>query len=345
MTASGIRDRLDLAPEVADALGGGAAGRRPRVDADQPRPAVPAERRGRPRVGGGGPRARAPSRRPSRSTTVGSSSAWRTADLEALATAPAGSVRKVARPSLAAALAAGGWAATTVGATMIAAHAAGISVFATGGHRRRPSRRDRRRLAVPRHLVRSRGARPDAGGGRVRRPEGDPRRRRSRSSTSRPTACRSSRSARPTCRASTPLERHPGAGVGRRTRSPPPRSSRTHLGLGLGSGILVCTPVPTGRCAARGGRPRGDRAGHRRRRGGARRRPGAHALAARPDRRAHGRRVGPGEHGADRPRRRGGGPHRRRPLLPGDRSVGDHSRAGCDDVQDICRSSHLSLSR
>ena len=62
------------------------------------------------------------------------------AALHALATAPAGSVRKAARPSLAAALAGGGWAATTVSATMIAAHAAGIAVFATGGiggvHRR-----------------------------------------------------------------------------------------------------------------------------------------------------------------------------------------------------------------
>ena len=55
------------------------------------------------------------------------------ASIEALATAPAGSVRKAARPSLAAALEAGGWAATTVSATMIAAHAAGIAVFATGG--------------------------------------------------------------------------------------------------------------------------------------------------------------------------------------------------------------------
>jgi pseudouridylate synthase len=53
--------------------------------------------------------------------------------LHALATAPAGSVRKAARPSLAIALAEGGWAATTVSATMIAADAAGISVFATGG--------------------------------------------------------------------------------------------------------------------------------------------------------------------------------------------------------------------
>ena len=53
--------------------------------------------------------------------------------LETLATAPAGSVRKAARPSLAVALTEGGWAATTVSATMIAAHAAGIRVFATGG--------------------------------------------------------------------------------------------------------------------------------------------------------------------------------------------------------------------
>lgn len=53
--------------------------------------------------------------------------------LEALATAPPGTVRKAARPSLAAALAAGGWAATTVSATMIAAEVSGITVFATGG--------------------------------------------------------------------------------------------------------------------------------------------------------------------------------------------------------------------
>jgi pseudouridylate synthase len=55
------------------------------------------------------------------------------AALERLATAPAGSVRKAARPSLAAAFASGGWAATTVSATMIAADGAGIRVFATGG--------------------------------------------------------------------------------------------------------------------------------------------------------------------------------------------------------------------
>jgi len=55
------------------------------------------------------------------------------AALEALATAPAGSVRKAARPSLATVLAGGGWGATTVSATMIAAHAVGIQVCATGG--------------------------------------------------------------------------------------------------------------------------------------------------------------------------------------------------------------------
>jgi pseudouridine-5'-phosphate glycosidase len=55
------------------------------------------------------------------------------ADLETLATAERGSVLKAARPSLGAALARDGWAATTVSATMIAAHAAGIQVFGTGG--------------------------------------------------------------------------------------------------------------------------------------------------------------------------------------------------------------------
>jgi pseudouridine-5'-phosphate glycosidase len=55
------------------------------------------------------------------------------ADLRDLATSPVGSVLKAARPSLAAALDREGWAATTVSATMIAAHAAGISIFATGG--------------------------------------------------------------------------------------------------------------------------------------------------------------------------------------------------------------------
>jgi len=50
-----------------------------------------------------------------------------------LATAPAGSVMKASRPSLAEAFDRPGWSATTVSATMICARAAGIDVFATGG--------------------------------------------------------------------------------------------------------------------------------------------------------------------------------------------------------------------
>ena len=52
-------------------------------------------------------------------------------ELEALATH--GSPRKASRATLAEALNEGGWAGTTVSATMIAAHLAGIRVFATGG--------------------------------------------------------------------------------------------------------------------------------------------------------------------------------------------------------------------
>ena len=53
------------------------------------------------------------------------------ARLLTLATTPG--VMKAARPNLSLAVSGGGWAATTVSATMIAAHAAGIGVFATGG--------------------------------------------------------------------------------------------------------------------------------------------------------------------------------------------------------------------
>jgi pseudouridine-5'-phosphate glycosidase len=52
-------------------------------------------------------------------------------ELTALAGAP--SPRKASRATLALALAEGGWAGTPVSATMIAAHLAGIRVFATGG--------------------------------------------------------------------------------------------------------------------------------------------------------------------------------------------------------------------
>ena len=52
-------------------------------------------------------------------------------ELVALAAAPA--PRKASRATLALALTEGGWAGTTVAATMIAAALAGIRVFATGG--------------------------------------------------------------------------------------------------------------------------------------------------------------------------------------------------------------------
>ena len=55
------------------------------------------------------------------------------ADLDRLATAKMRDVTKLTRANLAQCLAAGGTGSTTVAATMIAAHAAGIEVFATGG--------------------------------------------------------------------------------------------------------------------------------------------------------------------------------------------------------------------
>jgi pseudouridine-5'-phosphate glycosidase len=55
------------------------------------------------------------------------------ADLERLAALAGTDVAKASRHNLAATLARGGWAGTTVSATMIAAHLVGIRVFATGG--------------------------------------------------------------------------------------------------------------------------------------------------------------------------------------------------------------------
>jgi pseudouridine-5'-phosphate glycosidase len=55
------------------------------------------------------------------------------ADLERLATAGLREVMKLSRANLAQCIAAGGTGSTTVAATMIAAHQAGIEVFATGG--------------------------------------------------------------------------------------------------------------------------------------------------------------------------------------------------------------------
>jgi pseudouridylate synthase len=127
-----IADRLDILPEVADALRGG-------------RPVVALEST---LISHGLPYpqnlevARASEAAVRESEAVPATVAIRdgrilvgleATSLYSLANAPAGSVRKASRPSLAAAINAGGWAATTVSATMIAAHAAGIRVFATGG--------------------------------------------------------------------------------------------------------------------------------------------------------------------------------------------------------------------
>jgi pseudouridine-5'-phosphate glycosidase len=53
--------------------------------------------------------------------------------IEEMADAPRGTVAKASRPTLAAALSSPGWAGTTVSATMMAARAVGVQVFATGG--------------------------------------------------------------------------------------------------------------------------------------------------------------------------------------------------------------------
>jgi pseudouridylate synthase len=128
----GVRDRLEIAPEVAAALAAGrpvvalestlishglaypanlevATASEAAVRESGSVPATIAVRDGRFRVG------------------------LEEEALRALATAPRGTVMKAARPSLSVALARSGWAATTVSATMIAAHAAGIRVFGTGG--------------------------------------------------------------------------------------------------------------------------------------------------------------------------------------------------------------------
>jgi pseudouridine-5'-phosphate glycosidase len=242
MTVGTVRDRLELAPEVADALARGRAvvalestlishglpypqnvevarASEAAVRAAGAVPATVAVRDGRFLVGLGD------------------------ADLEALATAPAGSVRKVARPSLAAAFAAGGWAATTVSATMIAAHAAGIGVFATGGIG-----------GVHRGAVGGAAPSLDISSDLEELAR-----------TPMAVVCAGPKAILDVPLTLEYLETHgvPVLAVGqddlpgfysRSSGVPAPASVRdeaaaadvvrTHLGLGLGSGILVCTPVP-----------------------------------------------------------------------------------------------------
>jgi pseudouridine-5'-phosphate glycosidase len=131
-SSSGIRDRLTLAPDVGAALAAG----RPVVALEStlithglPHPTnleVALASEAAVRDAGATPATIAIS---NGRILVG----LERSQLEALATAPAGSVSKAARPSLAASLARSGWSTTTVSATMIAAASAGIRVFATGG--------------------------------------------------------------------------------------------------------------------------------------------------------------------------------------------------------------------
>jgi pseudouridine-5'-phosphate glycosidase len=127
---AGLRDRLAVAPEVADALAAG-------------RPVVALEST---LISHGLPYpqsvevARAAELAVRESGSVPATIAIHDgrilvgldeAQLVTLATTSG--VLKAARPNLSIAIAGGGWAATTVSATMIAAAAAGIGVFATGG--------------------------------------------------------------------------------------------------------------------------------------------------------------------------------------------------------------------
>ncbi|HEX7472895.1 MAG TPA: pseudouridine-5'-phosphate glycosidase [Candidatus Limnocylindrales bacterium] len=242
MTDRAVRDRLDIAPEVAAALSHGRAVvalESTLISHGLPYPQnVEVARASEAAVRQAGAVPATVAVRDGR-FLIGLADAA----LEALATAPSGSVRKAARPSLAAALAAGGWAATTVSATMIAAHAAGIAVFATGGIG-----------GVHRGAVG--GATPSldisADLGELAR-------------TPMAVVCAGPKAILDVRLTLEYLETHgvPVLAVGqadlpgfysRSSGIPAPASVpdeaaaaevvRTHLGLALGSGILVCTPVP-----------------------------------------------------------------------------------------------------
>src|SRR6266508_3989517 len=131
-TSSGIHDRLTLAPDVAAALAAGlpvVALESTLITHGLPHPRnleVALASEAAVRAAGATPATVAVS---DGSILVGLAYA----QLEALASAPAGAVAKATRPSLAQAIAGHGWAGTTVSATMIVAAAARIHVFATGG--------------------------------------------------------------------------------------------------------------------------------------------------------------------------------------------------------------------
>ena len=173
------------------------------------------------------------------------------AALTALATAPAGSVRKAARPSLATAL-----AGRRLGGHDGLGHddrrpRGGDLGLRDRRDRWRPPRRPRRRrhpAAQPRDrpstsrpTSRSSAERPWPSSAPARRPSWTCRRP---SSTWKHAACRSWPSARPTSPVSTPARRG-----SQHRRSVPDLDAAAdlvaaQLGLGLGAGILICVPVP-----------------------------------------------------------------------------------------------------
>ena len=241
---AGLRDRLSIAPEVADAIAAG-------------RPVVALEST---LISHGLPYpqsvevARAAELAVRESGAVPATVAINGGrilvglDEEQLVTlATTGGVMKASRPSLSVALAGGGWAATTVSATMIAAAAAGIGVFATGGiggvHRGA--------LGVPGHAARAtldissdlEELARTAGGRRLRRTEGDPRR----------AATLEYLETRGVPVVAVGTAQMPGF-WSRDSGIPAPASVAdvaaaarlvaTHFALGLGSGVLLCVPVP-----------------------------------------------------------------------------------------------------
>jgi pseudouridine-5'-phosphate glycosidase len=127
---AGLRDRLAVSPEVADALAAG----RPVVALEStlishglPYPqSVEVARAAELAV-------RESGSVPATVAIHGGRMLVGLDEIQLVTLATAKGVLKAARPNLSIALAGTGWAATTVSATMIAAEAAGIGVFATGG--------------------------------------------------------------------------------------------------------------------------------------------------------------------------------------------------------------------
>ena len=287
----------------ARGAGGRATGRRPRIDADQPRPAVPAEPRGRDACRGRRPRRRGDAGHRRRSTTGGSSSVWTRAALETLATAAA-RLGAEGRPTEPRGGACGRWLG---GDDRVRDDDRGPRRrdpgLRDGRDRRRPSRAPVGGLV--RHLVGSRGARANADGRRLRRAEVDPRR---------PGDARVPRDARRAGRGDR-AGRVPGffarsAGVaGARLRCPTSRRRRTLADASTSASGSAAGSWSASRCPPRmpcpttspatpsngpwPTRTRGDRG------------PGADTLAARPDRNADRRRVDPRQHVAHRQQRAG----------------------------------------